>query len=169
MKPINFLVRDYLLRKILYQRMYRISAIAEWISINSAVGGVCNLQKQAFPRRKLWESTGRFASRERACCITQTDVSKRVKIYVNPGLINANWNTYNINRYLLVRHLRELTRSNPFFFRLKILSKLEHLLKSHKLSLMIKIFYRSANFGECTHTFDFPVRHVDKKVRVLYS
>ena len=54
-------------------------------------------------------------------------------LYINPSLINAGWNTYNLNRYFVVRQSREFLRSHPnLSVIIRKLSRLSEIkLKSH--------------------------------------
>jgi len=117
--PINFLIRDCLRRKIIYQRMYRISAKAKWIPVNSAFGGFAIYKSNLFLSTDYGNPLDASLLGSEHVELHRQMLAKKSKMYINPSLINANWNTYNINRYFLVRLLRALTRSNSFFLKLK--------------------------------------------------
>jgi hypothetical protein len=119
LKPVSFLVRDFLRKRIIYQRMHRISAKARWIPVNSAFGGLAIYKSNLFLTSDYGNPLDDSLRGSEHVELHRQMMVNRSKMYINPGLINANWNTYNVNRYFLVRHLRELTRSNWFFLRLK--------------------------------------------------
>lgn len=119
LKLVNFFVQDFLRRKIIYQRMRKIPIQSGWIPVKSAFGGFAIYKSTLFLNADYGDPLDTSLFESEHVELHKQLLAKGSKMYINPGLINASWNTYNLNRYFLVRHIRELTRSNWFFLRLK--------------------------------------------------
>jgi hypothetical protein len=94
----------------IYSKMKRISKNSPWIRVDSAFGGFAIYRAEIFFMHNYDkpEKNGPLVSEH-------VDFHYKIinsKLYINPGLINANWNTYNLNRFPLIRYLRVLIRKS---------------------------------------------------------
>lgn len=94
--------------EVIYSRMWRIKKNADWIEVDSGFGGLGIYRAQIFENfdYSLTADDLNFESEHVA-------FSKRIrksggKIFINPRMTNNYFNTYNINRYFLIRQLRGL-------------------------------------------------------------
>lgn len=96
--------------ELIYDRMRRISKGSPWIPVNSAFGGLAIYKVGMFLRA---DYTPIVASDPRQC--EHVDFNLKLKrmgyhLFINPALINSYWNTYNINRYKMIRKIRGIKR-----------------------------------------------------------
>jgi len=99
--------------KLVYDRMRIIKSTAAWIPVHSAFGGLAIYKSKAF-----LEADYSCESSLNQC--EHVDFHAKLvrlgyNLYINPMLINSNWNTYNINRLCVVRRARSLIRKLPSF------------------------------------------------------
>lgn len=110
---INFIFYDRIRKKIIYKRMKVIPRKEKLIKVKSAFGGFGIYKTECFMSHKYIIDS------------TKTDRSEHVKFhescskdgkifYINPALINANFNVYNKNKLWLVRFIREYRKRNLF-------------------------------------------------------
>lgn len=91
---------------VIYKKMRILKVNTEWIKVQSAFGGFaiykskllveCNYDKLSNPQSLVSEHVD----------LNTKLISKGYNLFINPKLINSNWNTYNVNRYFFVRFLR---------------------------------------------------------------
>ena len=95
-------------KKAIYSKMIRIEQDEDWIEVNSGFGGLGIYKSELFERfdYSLLEGDLDFESEHVAFSKRITDAG--YKIFINPKMINNNFNTYNINRFILVRQVREM-------------------------------------------------------------
>jgi hypothetical protein len=95
-------------KKAIYSRMIRIKHDEDWLEVNSGFGGLGIYKAELFSRfdYTLHEGDLDFESEHVAFSKRITDDGH--KIFINPRMINNHFNTYNLNRFLLVRQIREM-------------------------------------------------------------
>ncbi len=92
----------------IYRKMIRIKINQPWIEVNSAFGGIGIYKREVFLK---YDYSSDFESGEGISEHVSLHSKMRrdgLKLFVNPSFINANWNTYNINRFFLIRQARQL-------------------------------------------------------------
>jgi hypothetical protein len=95
-------------KKAIYSKMIRIKHDEEWIEVKSGFGGLGIYKSELFELfdYSLHEGDLDFESEHVALSKRITDDGN--KIFINPRMINNHFNTYNINRFFLVRQIREM-------------------------------------------------------------
>ena len=93
-------------KKAIYSRMIRIKPNEDWIEVHSGFGGLGIYKAELFKRfdYSLCKGDLDFESEHVAFSKRITECGSR--IFINPRMINNRFNTYNINRFSLVRQLR---------------------------------------------------------------
>jgi hypothetical protein len=97
-------------KSVIYSKMRRIPESFPWIKVDSAFGGFAIYKSAIF-------FDYNYDSRYRSGPLVSEHVDLHLKItdsklYINPALINAYWNTYNINRFAMIRYTRALIRKS---------------------------------------------------------
>jgi hypothetical protein len=95
-------------KKAIYSKMIKIKRDEDWIEVNSGFGGLGIYKAELFKHfdYSLHEGDLDFESEHVAFSKRITEDGKR--IFINPKMINNYFNTYNVNRFMLVRQLREM-------------------------------------------------------------
>ena len=95
-------------QEVIYSKMKRIKKSDEWIEVQSAFGGLGIYKAEIFAKfdYSLLEDDQDFESEHVA-------ISKRIieygeKIFINPRMINNHFNTYNVNRFFVIRQIRDI-------------------------------------------------------------
>ena len=106
----KFIHFDRLRQKAIYSKMRKISPRDSWIKVESAFGGLGVYKTQVFLKYDYSfqnldsEVYSEHIDLHYQCNINQHD------LFINPLMINSNWNIYNINRIKIVRFLREFKK-----------------------------------------------------------
>lgn len=101
-------------RKIsIYNKMHVIKKNTSWIKVDSAFGGLAIYKSVVFIHANYDKSSTSYVSEHVDFHANLMDTHPN--LYINPKLINSNWNTYNINRYFVIRQFRNFLRKNPNF------------------------------------------------------
>ena len=92
----------------IYRKMLRLSPSHPWIEVDSAFGGIGIYKSEVFLNYdySLDRNSGQGISEH--VTLHAKMRADGLKLYVNPSFINGNWNTYNVNRFLVVRQARQL-------------------------------------------------------------
>ena len=95
-------------KKAIYSKMIKIKPDEDWIEVNSGFGGLGIYKAELFKHfdYSLHEGDLDFESEHVAFSKRITEDGNR--IFINPKMINNYFNTYNVNRFMLVRQLREM-------------------------------------------------------------
>lgn len=102
---LNF---DRARRDAIYSQMKVIRKRSNWIPVDSGFGGFGIYKSSVFldfnydpmsPQESLESEHVAFSRKIR---------QSNQDIFINPAMINNYWNTYNINRYFIIRQLRQL-------------------------------------------------------------
>ncbi len=95
-------------KKAIYSRMIRIKPSEDWIEVNSGFGGLGIYKAELFKKFDYSLREGDLSFESEHVALSKKITEDGNKIFINPGMINNCFNTYNINRFLLVRQLRYL-------------------------------------------------------------
>ncbi len=100
-------------KKAIYSKMKVIPTKSDWVEVESGFGGL------AIYRANLFLDCD-YSLEDQDCLGESEHVSlsrkiraKGGKIFINPAFVNNRWNTYNVNRFFIVRQIRQ------FFWNLK--------------------------------------------------
>lgn len=118
---------DRVKQQVLYSKMIRIKKKNPWIKIDSGFGGAAIYKIEVFDR---FDYSKEFET-------TETDhVSLHRKltrnggvILINPKFINSHFNTYNLNRYFLIRLIRGFIWNNTSIYNSKLYSMVRNTFK----------------------------------------
>jgi len=96
--------------ELIYDRMRKISRKSSWVPVDSAFGGLAVYKTEMFLRA---DYTPIEDSASRQCEHVDFNLKLRkmgYRLFINPALINSHWNTYNINRFKVIRRARGFRR-----------------------------------------------------------
>lgn len=103
--------QDSIKRNAIYSKMRRIPRNSNWVAVDSGFGGLAIYKPQVF--LKFNYSKIHTGSRDSEHVDLHFKMRKEdQKIFINPNLVNTRWNTYNVNKYFLVRQIRRLVWGN---------------------------------------------------------
>ena len=94
--------------KAIYSKMIKIKLSEEWIEVNSGFGGLGIYKAQVFKSFDYSLLKGDLDFESEHVALSKRIIDDGQKIFINPRMINNNFNTYNLNRFVLVRQLREM-------------------------------------------------------------
>ena len=97
--------------KAIYSKMIRIRKNSPWIQVNSGFGGFAIYKSQLFLQHD-YSANSALTKESEHVALHNKIVSSGGKIFINPALINSNFNTYNINRVFVIREIRRLINKN---------------------------------------------------------
>ena len=96
----------------IYSRMLRIKRSQDWVEIDSGFGGLGIYKAQLFEKFDYSLSDGDMSFESEHVAFSRKIRDSGHTIFINPKLINSHFNTYNINRYFLIRQSRGLYRDS---------------------------------------------------------
>ncbi len=105
---IRRLEYDRIRRDAIYSRMIKLPRTSPWIEVDSGFGGFAIYQARVFESYDYSLQHDEVEGSSEHVSLSMQIRKSGGHIFVNPDLINNRWNTYNINRFFLVRQLREL-------------------------------------------------------------
>jgi hypothetical protein len=105
------LAYDRARNKAIYSKMIRIRSNSPWIQVNSGFGGFAIYKSQLFLQHD-YSANSALTKESEHVALHNKIVSSGGKIFINPALINSNFNTYNINRVFVIREIRRLINKN---------------------------------------------------------
>ena len=91
----------------IYSKMRKIRVTEPWIEVQSGFGGLAIYKTSVFINYNYDPDPGRLKESEHVA-IHKKVTDSGGKIFINPAFINSKWNTYNINRYFLIRQTRRI-------------------------------------------------------------
>ena len=95
-------------KKAIYSRMIKIKHDEGWVEVNSGFGGLGIYKASVFKSFDYSLLEGDLDFESEHVALSKRIINDGQKIFINPKMINNHFNTYNINRFLLVRQLREM-------------------------------------------------------------
>ena len=94
-------------RKVaIYNKMRIIKKNASWIKVDSAFGGFAIYKSRLFIEADYGKNPIENSQTSEHVDLHSNLLKIHPNLYINPKLINSFWNTYNVNRYFVVRFLR---------------------------------------------------------------
>jgi hypothetical protein len=113
---IKFLIYyDRARQKAIYSKMRKIKKSEPWIKIYSGFGGLAIYKTNIFKKYDYSKSVEGISESEHVT-LHQKLINDEKKIYINPKFVNSRWNTYNINKFFLVRQIRRwIYSSGPIY------------------------------------------------------
>lgn len=92
----------------IYRKMLRFKISHPWIEVNSAFGGI-GIYKSEVLLKYDYSSEHDYGKGISEHVSFHSKMRRDgLKLFINPAFINEGWNTYNINRFLLIRQARQL-------------------------------------------------------------
>lgn len=105
--------------RAIYSKMVTLNPKSEWILVISGFGGFGIYRSDLFLRYDYSKIKKDLDFIESEHVDFHEKISKDGgRIYINPALINSNWNTHNINKYFIVRNFRQFLNSKEFIKKL---------------------------------------------------
>ena len=95
-------------KKTVYSKMRRIRFSSNWISVLSGFGGLGIYRFELFQNCDYSLQPGDFPHESEHVAFSRQIVKSGGRILINPRMINNYYNTYNINRFFIVRQVREI-------------------------------------------------------------
>lgn len=94
-------------KKTIYSKMRRIKMSSDWISVLSGFGGLGIYRFQNFQDFDYSLQVGDLPHESEHVAFSRKIADSEGKIFINPRMINNFFNTYNVNRFFIVRQIRE--------------------------------------------------------------
>ena len=98
---------DQARKKAIYSKMKVIPTDSDWVEVESGFGGL------AIYRAGLFLDCD-YSVEDQSCSgeSEHVSLSRKIranggKIFINPAFVNNRWNTYNVNRFFVVRQIRQ--------------------------------------------------------------
>lgn len=110
----RWFIEDLSRREVIYRNMKILSPNSDWIRVNSAFGGLGIYKRECFLYADYGLPNGKNIVGSEHLELHAQLIQQKRELFIVPSLVNANWNTYNINRYFLVRQFREFARQSKF-------------------------------------------------------
>lgn len=105
------LLEDSIKRNAIYAKMKRIPKGSSWVAVDSGFGGLAIYKPHVF----LNFDYSKLNSESRDSEHVDLHIRMREdgnKIFINPDFVNSHWNTYNVNRFFIIRQVRRLIWNN---------------------------------------------------------
>ncbi len=100
-------------KQAIYRKMIRLNASQPWIDVDSGFGGIAIYKSSVFLRYD-YSLVDKSKSGENEHVTLHSKMrSDGLRLWINPGFINTYWNTYNLNRYFLIRQVRQVIWNSP--------------------------------------------------------
>jgi hypothetical protein len=110
----KFIELDKLKYQFVYSKMIRIKKNSEWIQVDSGYGGAAIYRTEVFLK---YDYSKEFDNSEAdSVTLHRKLVRNSGRIFINPKFINSHFNTYNCNRYFLIRALRGFIWRNNLIY-----------------------------------------------------
>ncbi len=113
------LLEDFIKRDAIYSKMRQIPRNTSWVPVDSGFGGLAIYKPHVFLSFDYSKVESRSSDSEHVDLHLKMRKNDQ-KIFINPNFVNSRWNTYNVNRFFLVRQARRLVWNNqPLYSLLK--------------------------------------------------
>ena len=111
----------------IYSKMIRIPRKNEWIKVDSGFGGAAIYKSEVFLN---YDYSKEFETSETDhVTLHRKLVRDGGRIYINPAFINSHFNTYNLNKFLIIRSFRTFIWGTKFIYQSKFYKNLKKLIK----------------------------------------
>jgi hypothetical protein len=118
---------DKVKHRVLYSKMIRINKENSWIEIQSGFGGAAIYKTEVF---KKYDYSKEFETSETDhVSLHRKLLREGGNIFINPKFINSHFNTYNLNRYFIIRTIRGFIWRNDYIYQSKFYKLLRNLSK----------------------------------------
>lgn len=118
---------DKVKHRVLYSKMIRINKKNPWIEVQSGFGGAAIYKTDVF---KKYDYSKEFETSETDhVSLHRKLVRDGGKIFINPKFVNSHFNTYNLNRYFIVRKTRNYIWGHNFIYHSKLYGVLRNISK----------------------------------------
>ena len=122
-----YLALDKIKNQVLYSKMIRINKDNLWIEIESGFGGAALYKTEVLLKHDYSKEFETMESEH--VSLHRKLIRNNGKIFINPKFINSHLNTYNLNRYFIIRLFRNFIWSNKCIYQSKPYELLRNLLK----------------------------------------
>jgi hypothetical protein len=92
----------------IYSKMVRFNKSDQWIEVNSGFGGLGIYKANIFARFDYSLREGDLDFESEHVAFSKRIVDSGEKIFINPRMINNHFNTYNLNKFMMIRQAREI-------------------------------------------------------------
>lgn len=111
------LLEDSIKKKAIYEKMKKIPRGSSWVAVDSGFGGLAIYKSSVFLKFDYSRLTTLGRDSE------HVDLHLKMRkdgynIVINPDFVNSIWNTYNVNRFFLIRQARRLIWNNGTLYSL---------------------------------------------------
>jgi hypothetical protein len=103
----RFLRYDLTRRESIYNRMKVLPRYSNWIKVDSAFGGFAIYKTYWFLKNDYSIYTHEIFTNSEHVDFNLKCVSSGANFYIVPSLMNSGWNEYNINRFFIIRQVRQ--------------------------------------------------------------
>lgn len=99
-------------KEFIYSKMKKIKKNSHWIRVESGFGGVAIYKADLFEKFNYGKVnfSNRGHSESEHVTLNMAISKSGAQIYINPRFINSKFNTYNLNRFYVIRFLRFVYR-----------------------------------------------------------
>lgn len=101
----------------IYRKMIRINRSSNWIEIDSGFGGIAIYRSTVFLKYDYETHCHSELGESEHVSLHSKMREDGLKLFINPNFVNSNWNTYNLNRYFLVRQMRQIIWNSSHLYR----------------------------------------------------
>jgi hypothetical protein len=109
--PLGYLRNQKIRQEVLYSKMRRIPRDSEVIRVDSAFGGLGIYKTEMFLEFDYSLTDGELPDGSEHLTFHQKCIDEGFSLGINPEMINATYNEYNINKHYLIRFLKDFKRN----------------------------------------------------------
>jgi hypothetical protein len=109
--PLGYLRNQRIRQEVLYSKMRRIPRNSEVIRVDSAFGGLGIYKTEMFLEFDYSLTDGELPDGSEHLTFHQKCIDEGFSLGINPEMINATYNEYNINKHYLIRFLKDFKRN----------------------------------------------------------
>ena len=110
--PVDYLRNQQRRQRVLYSKMRRIRQNSQIIPVDSAFGGLGIYKPEMFLEFDYSLNTGQAPDGSEHVTFHKKCVEGGFSLGINPEMINATFNEYNINKHYLIRFLKDFKRKH---------------------------------------------------------
>lgn len=105
------LLEDSIKKNVIYAKMKRIPRGSSWVAVDSGFGGLAIYKPHVFLNFDYSKLNSQSRDSEHVeLHLRMKEVGN--KIFINPDFVNSRWNTYNVNRFFIIRQVRRMIWNN---------------------------------------------------------